>query len=494
MLLLPPGNGAAGKGRGEAMPNFGSGVFSGLQFRLALGFAIALALALALVGLAAGLVAETQTQRFERDRDSAQVSRIREFVSEHYAHRIKDGRLGDDGGLQEILERAGPVSGFHIQVYDYKGVLVADSHSALASLAGGKDFKGWRELEREIKKFPVFRDGEQVAAFTVSPVFAAAPGFSPASLDPAASRISDVVDRSLLWGGVGAAALGIGLVWVLSGRMLAPLQNLGAAARRLGQGDLSQRAEAAGPGEIRQLALSFNQMAAGLEEAERHRRNLTADVAHELRTPLSNIQGYLEAIKDGLIQPTPETIDTIHGQAAHLSRLVEDLRLLAQVDAGALELRRAPTAMGDLLLSGVEAVRPRAEGKGVGLGLEVAGPLPVAAVDATRIAQVVGNLLENAITHTPEGGRVTVSGRAEGGWVEVAVADTGRGIAPEDLPRVFDRFYRADPSRARATGGAGLGLTIARRLVEAHGGTIEAESAAGQGSRFVLRLPAAGGG
>ena len=476
------------------MFDFRSGLFSGLQFRLALGFAVALALALALVGMAAGFVAETQTQRFERDRDSAQVSRIREFVAEHYEHYAKDWRRDGDASLQAILERAGPVSGFHIQVYDYKGVLVADSHSGLASSAGEKDFKGWPGLPREIKKFPVYRNGEQVAAFTVAPVFAVAPGFPAASLYPAASRIADVVDRSLLWGGVGAAALGIMLVWLLSGRMLAPLQNLGAAARRLGQGDLSQRAEAAGPGEIRQLAHSFNQMAAGLEEAERHRRNLTADVAHELRTPLSNIQGYLEAIKDGLIQPTPETIDTIHGQARHLSRLVEDLRLLAQVDAGVLELRRAPTAMGELLQSGVEAVRPRAEGKGVALSLEVEPPLPMAELDATRIAQVVGNLLENAITHTPEGGRVTVSARAAYGGVEVVVADTGRGIASEDLPRIFDRFYRADPSRARATGGAGLGLTIARRLTEAHGGAIEAESAAGQGSRFILRLPVAAGG
>ena len=472
------------------MPDFSSGLFGSLQFRLALGFTIALVLALALVSLAAGVVADRQADWFERDRDSAQVARITKFVGEYYANHK---RTEYDAGLQRILEQAGPVSGAHIRVYDYKGALIADSHAFLSKLPGypfmdneGKGRRGWG---REIKKFPVFQNGEQVAAVTVAPVFAAGSGLPAASLDPAASRISDVVDRSLFWAGIGAAALGAAAVWLLSRRALAPLKNLGAAARRLGQGDLSQRAATAGPSEIRQLAHNFNQMAAGLEAAERHRRNLTADVAHELRTPLSNIQGYLEAIKDGLIQPTPETIDTIHGQAMHLSRLVEDLRLLAQVDAGALELQRTPTRIDELLQSCLEAVRPRADAKGVALALEADAALPEGEVDATRLAQVAGNLLENAITHTPPGGRVTVSARADGGVIEISVADTGQGIAPEDLPRIFDRFYRADPSRARATGGAGLGLTIARRLTEAHGGSIAAQSAPGRGSRFTLRLP-----
>lgn len=469
------------------MPDFRAGLFASLQFRLAAGFTIALLMALATVSIVIGVVADTQTDRFERDRDSAQVARITEFVAQYYAD---NQRPEYDAGLQRILEQAGPVSGSHIRVYDYKGTLIADSHVFLSARQGDWDGKGWRG--REIRKFPVYRDGEQVAAVTVSPLSAAAPGFPPSPPDPVASRISDVVDRSLFWAGISASALGAVVVWLLSRRALAPLKNLGAAARRLGQGDLSHRAETAGPSEIRQLAHNFNQMAAGLEAAERHRRNLTADVAHELRTPLSNIQGYLEAIKDGLIQPTPETIDTIHGQARHLSRLVEDLRLLAQVDAGALELQRAPTRMDELLPSCLEAVRPRADAKGVALILDADPSLPEAHLDATRIAQVVANLLENAITHTPPGGQVTVAARAAAGAIEISVADTGRGIPAEDLPRIFDRFYRADPSRARATGGAGLGLTIARRLTEAHGGRIEAQSAPHRGARFTISLPPAG--
>ena len=464
------------------------GFVSSLQFRLALGFVLALAVALALIGFAAGVVAGEQTERFERDRDSAREERVRRFVSEFYA-RGQDWGKGNPS-LQEFLERAGLVSGVQIKVYDESGVLIADSHAQLPTVTGTTDGKAWLKRKREVKQFPVFRDGEQVGAFTVSDTgFPGPDSGNPVLANPVPSRISAGVNRSLLWAGIGAAVLGTLLVWLLSRRTLAPLQYLGATARRLGRGDLSQRAETAGPTEIRELAHSFNAMAEGLEEAERQRRNLTADVAHELRTPLSNIQGYLEAIKDGLVQPTPETIDTIHSQAIHLSNLVEDLQLLAQVESGDLELRLAPAQAEELLQSRVEAMRPRSEAKGVELTLEADQSMPLLELDFTRIAQVVDNLLENAITHTPEGGRVTVSARVSGDTIEMTVADTGPGIAPEDLPRLFDRFYRTDPSRSRSTGGSGLGLTIARRLVEAHNGSIEVDSALREGSRFTIRLP-----
>ena len=480
------------------MPDFRSGLFSSLQFRLALGFVLALGLALALIGVAAGVVADKQTERFERDISLAQEARVRQFVSNYYAGQRAWAR--DDPRLQESVERIARVAGSRIVVYDSAGRVLADSHPSLPTASPSQGQKGKGRDWKGVRKFPILYGEREVGAFALSDT-----GTGGADIrDPAAARISSVVNRSLFWAGISAAAVGTLIVWLLSRRTLAPLQSLGAAARRLGRGDLSQRAETTGPTEIRELAHSFNVMAEGLEEAERQRRNLTADVAHELRTPLSNIQGYLEAIKDGLVDPTPETIDTIHEQALHLSRLVEDLRLLAQVEAGALQLNLSPVKVDELLQSSVEAVRPRADAKGVNLSLDVDASLPTLNLDATRISQVIGNLLENAITHTPEGGRVTVSARVlrqaqdeRGGVevderevVEVTVADTGPGIAPEELSRIFDRFYRADPSRDRSTGGAGLGLTIARRLVEAHGGAVEAQSELGRGSRFILRLPA----
>ncbi len=476
-----------------------------------LGFALTLTLALAIVGIFIGLATEVETERFGQDQDLAEAARVSDYLSSYYTEEY--GWAESDAQLESIVEPAAAIFGRHLILFDSDGNIVADSYPSYA-IASSESEQGpdWEELYEsgqygpedasweiweaeghawiEQGFFPVLYGGELVGSFAASSDLGLDPESQPYPLvDPEASGISDLVKWYLLWAGIGAAGLGTLAVWMLSRRTLAPLQGLGTTARRLGRGDLSQRAETSGPTEVRQLARSFNAMAAELEEAERHRRDLTADIAHELRTPTSNIQGYLEAIKDGLFQPTPETIDTLHEQARLLSRLVDDLRLLARVDAGELRLERSQTQVGDLLQSVLDALRPRAEAKAVALGLETDPALPALDLDATRIAQVVGNLLENAITHTPEGGQVTVSARAAANAVDVAVADTGPGIASEDLPRLFDRFYRADPSRSRSTGGTGLGLTIARRLVEAHGGSIAAESVVGQGSRFIIRLP-----
>ena len=264
----------------------------------------------------------------------------------------------------------------------------------------------------------------------------------------------------------------------MSRRVLSPVRTLSAAAQKLGQGDLAQRVPASVPGELGQLGHTFNIMAANLQESEKRRRNLVADVAHELRTPLSNIQGYLEAVKDGLLQPNSATIDIIHQQ------------VLAVAESGSLRLDYQPVAPGELLEQAAEAFRARAGAKGVELALDLPRQLPTVEIDRTRVTQVVGNLLENAILHSPEGSVVTISARApDPETLRLAVADQGKGIEPEELPQIFDRFYRVDPSRARATGGSGLGLTIAKQLVEAHQGTIGVESKAGKGSSFYVELP-----
>ncbi|MBI4219090.1 MAG: GHKL domain-containing protein, partial [Chloroflexi bacterium] len=241
--------------------------------------------------------------------------------------------------------------------------------------------------------------------------------------------------------------------------------------------------------EVGQLATTFNDMAEGLQHAEEQRRTLAADVAHELRTPISNLQGYLEAIKDGVLQPEPATIENLYQQVRHLGRLVEDLRMLALAEAGSLPLSLAPEKIEEIVNSTVDAFRPRAAEKGVQLVADHAGDLPAIEVDRTRISQVLANLIENAITHTPEGGSVEVTVDRSQDAVRIAVTDTGVGIPAESLPLIFERFYRVDPSRSRTTGGAGLGLTIVKRLVEMHGGTVWAESEVGQGSTFTVELP-----
>lgn len=485
------------------------GLLSGLQFRMVLGFALVLTLSLVLVGFLVGVATKRQTEQFELDQNLARDVRVSDLVSEYYAGDA--GWYVGDAGLQDAVDQAAVIFGNRLTVFDSEGNVVADSDESAGSDINGSTegpaLEDWGAVEQndsesmiweiwagagwgEKDYFPVLHDGEVVGSFASSTEYL--PGLETwpsAPLEPEASRISGLVNWYLLWVGIGAAGLGTLLVWLFSRRMLAPLWSLSATARRLGQGNLSQRAEASGPSEFRQLANSFNAMAAELEDAEISRRNLTADIAHELRTPLSNIQGYLEGIQEGLIEPSAETIDTIHGQTVGLSRLVRDLHTLARVETGQLRLELAETDLTELLWSSVEAVRPRAEVEGVDLSLYSDPGLPIVALDEVRIAQAVGNLLENAITHTPEGGMVTVSACAVEGGIEVSIADTGTGIAPEDRARVFERFYRADSARSRRTGGSGLGLTIAQRLVGAHGGTIEAESVLGEGSRFTILIP-----
>lgn len=286
------------------------------------------------------------------------------------------------------------------------------------------------------------------------------------------------------------AALVISLILArLIGR---PLEGLARAARRLGAGDLAQRVPEEGSAETVELARSFNAMAANLAVSQQLRQQMVADVAHELRTPLANIRGYLEAIEDGVVEADEATLRTLRDEAAHLNRLIDDLQELAQAEAGQLRLDRGPVAPAELIARATDAVRARAADLGIALTTEDATDLPPVEADPQRITQVLHNLLTNAITHTPAGGGVTVGANLEPGEVvAIAVADTGVGIAPEDLPHVFERFYRADSSRSRETGGSGLGLTIARRIVEAHGGTIRVASAVGRGSRFTFTLPVA---
>jgi two-component system sensor histidine kinase BaeS len=230
-------------------------------------------------------------------------------------------------------------------------------------------------------------------------------------------------------------------------------------------------------------------MAGDLERAERLRRNLVADTAHELRTPLSNIQGYLEAIRDGVVQPDTATINSIHEEVILLSRLIDDLQELALAEAGKLNMVRQAENISTIINQAVAAMQPRASAKGVSLLTDLPDGLPLCDIDSHRISQVLRNLMDNAVVHTPEGGTVTVAARHQDKWIEVSVTDTGEGIPAEDLPNIFERFYRVDQSRARATGGHGLGLTIAKRLVEAHGGKIDVQSELGKGSRFTFTLP-----
>ena len=244
-----------------------------------------------------------------------------------------------------------------------------------------------------------------------------------------------------------------------------------------------------GTDELAQLAEAFNEMAASLEHAEQIRRQLLADVAHELRTPLATVESYVEALADGVLAADAENWGAIRSETARLNRLVNDLQRVSRAEAHQLDLHPAPTDPGELVQDAVKAARPAFATKGVALESEIQTNLPMVEVDRERIAEVLANLLTNALRHTPPGGTVQASVGQRADRIEIVVADDGEGIAAEHLDRVFERFYRIDPARARASGGTGIGLAIVRAIVEAHGGTVQASSE-GAGQRRHLHRPA----
>ncbi|HET9223012.1 MAG TPA: ATP-binding protein [Roseiflexaceae bacterium] len=346
------------------------------------------------------------------------------------------------------------------------------------------------------------------------------PGF-----DPIQAGFISTVNRSLLLAAGAAGLVALLLTAALSRRILGPVEALTAAARKMEKGDLSQRVTVRSQDEIGELARAFNAMADGLARIEQLRRHMVTDVAHELRTPLTNIRGYLEALRDGVARPDAPLIDSLHEEALLLNRLVDDLQDLALVEAGQLRLARSPVALGPLVEAAVSALRPALADKDLTIAVDLADDLPCADADAARVGQVLRNLLNNAIIHTPRGGSITVQATTDhrppttdhrpttndqsqeptrktpcltrspahpftrSPSIVVRVSDSGPGIAPEHLPHIFERFYRADRARARATGGAGLGLTIVKQLVEAHGGQVWVASVPNQGSTFAFTLP-----
>jgi signal transduction histidine kinase len=332
------------------------------------------------------------------------------------------------------------------------------------------------------------------------------------NLDPIEAGFVSAVNRSLVWSAFAAGVAALLLTLALSRRILGPIEALTAAAHAMERGDLSRRVWARSNDEIGELARAFNAMADGLARQERLRRTLVGDVAHELRTPLTNIRGYLEALRDGVARPDPALLGSLHDEALLLNRLVDDLQDMALAEAGQLHMDPRPVALREIVDQAAGALQPALDEKALNLCVELSPDLPDVQADPERVGQVLRNLLNNAITHTPIGGQIAVSATISQGEQEirrqaegdratlpvsrspgllVSVWDSGTGIAPEHLPNVFERFYRADRSRSRATGGAGLGLAIVKQLVEAHGGRVWAESAPGQGTCIRFTLPAA---
>ncbi|MBN1878003.1 MAG: HAMP domain-containing histidine kinase [Anaerolineae bacterium] len=391
------------------------------------------------------------------------------FVTDYYAE------YGYWTGVSEAIRttRKDPfIFGGFVLVGQDGHVVVPDRHWTMGQVIPAAQL---------VRGLPVELDGERIGTLLETT--------QPPMRKPEDELYLTRTNRALLWaaGGVSVFALVLGL---LSSRALTrPLQELTAATRAMAQGDLEQRVPVRSKDELGQLAASFNRMSADLARSNTLRRQMTADIAHDLRTPLTVIKGYTEALRDGDLPPLQTTFETMYQEAEHLSRLIDDLRLLSLADAGELILNRRAVSPEELLAQAWAAYLPLAQEEGITLSIEIAEDLPDMFVDPERLARVLGNLISNALRYTPAGGQIELRGRLHNASVVLCVRDTGAGISPENLPYIFDRFYRGDTSRHADDGESGLGLAIVKSLVEAHGGAINVMSTMGQGTTFEVALP-----
>jgi two-component system sensor histidine kinase BaeS len=311
----------------------------------------------------------------------------------------------------------------------------------------------------------------------------------PFEEQPREVEFIESTNRTLLYGALMAAIIALLLGIFLSRALTRPIRELTRATHAISEGDLSQQVPVRTNDELGELAQAFNKMSNELSRSVNTRKQMTADIAHELRTPLSLILGHAEAVHDGVLPPTRENFEIIREEATRLEHLVNDLRTLSLADAGELSTTLQTIEPGRLVQEVASLYQYQTQRKNITLELDIATPLPTIEVDPGRMTQVLTNILDNATRHTPEGGRIILSAKQTGESVEFAVQDSGPGVPAESLDRIFERFYRTDSSRQREDGGSGLGLAIAKSIVQAHNGQVSAESEAEKGLKIIIRLP-----
>jgi signal transduction histidine kinase len=445
-----------------------------LRFRLLLSLVVVIGAALGIIALYASRVTTSEFERsvvgilrYQDPRLEVKIITIQKTINQ------LTGESAIWFELQDLLEQMGASSRSRFVLADLYGTIYADSE---------KKMIGYRMDTKQSKPIAVYLiEGTPILMY-----------FEPLDVPNLAeigAEFSNSVNRSLLLAIFGAGSLALLVTLLLSRSILQPVDALTKAVRRMGSGDLSQRVEIDTKGEVGELAEAFNTMVDNLERLELLRRTMVTDVAHELRTPLSNVRGYLEAIQDDMVQPSREVIDSLHEETMLLNRLVNDLQELSLVEAGKLHIEVQALDLRQIVQRAITLAQPTAIQKNLTLRTRLPQTLPMVLADPERLGQILHNLLDNAIHYTPEAGQISIIAEQQDGFIEIRVEDTGSGISAEHLPHIFERFYRADQSRSRKTGGAGLGLAIVKHLVEAQGGQVSARSQAGQGTTISFTLP-----
>ena len=474
-----------------------------LRLRLLLMTVIVSGVAVATVGLLSSRVTSLEFQRFVGAGQETSLERFRDVLTNHYR------QTGNWNEVQMVLERIGQISGRQLILLDTHRKTIAtwppDLLHAAIEITPDNNLYLTQEVvdERDADVGQKQRRVTQQSLALANPAHLTIvdPQNAPIATLYLAGRnppgeaseheiFTTSVNRSLMVAAVIAGGAAVLAAFLFSRRILGPIEALTKAARRMGKGDLDARVEVTSGDEIGDLSLAFNGMADGLARVEQLRRNMIGDIAHELRSPLTNIRCQIESLQDGLAAPSPEIIASIHEEAMLLNRLIEDLQDLALAEAGQLRLEREVVEARAVIDQTVAALRQQALSKEIALSADVQPDVGSLIADQKRIGQVLRNLLANAIAHTPQQGQISIRAKVLNGDIEITVTDTGPGILPEHLPLVFERFYRADDSRSRSTGGAGLGLAIVKQLVEAQGGRVWVKSETGRGSCFGVVFPA----
>ena len=479
-----------------------------LRTRLLLSYALVIVTCLAVIGLALLLLlrdAPTQ-KRLTTARLTIEAGVVQRLIRLPLQNNVAPPQI-----IRRLENSAANINGRILLIDAATGEVLADSENQLVgqnlftlgqssrlnnTLVGDFEYQGTRWLFSTRQGFDRASGAIEVAALTEFD-----PG--PAFRDP----IFQELVRPLIIAGALALSVSIGLAAIVTRSVTQPLRHVAQAAQRVANGNYAQPVPVEGSVEVREVAENFHQMAQKVRDSQQSQRDLLANVTHELKTPLTSIKGFAQAIKDGAASE-PDAIKRsatiIYDEAARMGRMVAELLVLARIESGQIVMRRESVLIDQVLRGIVEKMEPRAQQASLTFSAEIPDNLPTITGDGDRLAQVFGNLIDNAIKHTPAGGKVTIAARVLSGssvakkskpWpggLEISVADTGHGIPPEDLSRIFERFYQVDKSRARARSGGsslGLGLSIVKEIITAHGGSIHAESVVGLGTRFVVVLP-----
>ncbi|MCF7875694.1 cell wall metabolism sensor histidine kinase WalK [Candidatus Bipolaricaulota bacterium] len=435
-----------------------------IRWKLLVGFILIVVVAIGTVAFVANRSATGEFDRYITQDQALKYQRLSLMLSSYYE------QTGSWEGAQELIDRIS-------KTYQNRIVLTSDEGSVVADTAG--DLMGNSSQAALNLKIATLGEADNPSGFLYLK-------------DRKRSELEKIflssVNNSITFAAIISVLAAIFLTLIYSRRTLKPIKDITSAAERIEHGNLDQEVDVRSRDEVGKLASAFNSMAEELKKQERLRKNMVSDVAHELRSPLTKIHGYLKAIKEGTMETNEKAINSLYRNSRLLKRLVDDLHDLTMAEAGRLNLDKQPILLDDIVSRVVESINLRLEEENIELNTESNGEI-LLNVDPDRIHQVLLNLLENAIVHSPEGGTIQLDTELTDNQVEISISDEGEGIPKEDLPHVFDRFYRVDRSRSRTTGGTGLGLTISKELVEAHEGKVEVRSEKGEGSTFTVTLP-----